>query len=88
MTFGADFLVSGKMNEVNPDEIRQDVRKAVAGLVETRKRRKLSQYRLAKLTGLSREAVRLIEAGNRVPSLHTFLLLCAALEADPAKLLK
>ena len=76
------------MKEVNSEEIRRDVRRAVHRLVENRKRLGLSQYRLAQLTGLSREAVRKIEAGERVPTLHTFLLLCTALEADPAKLLE
>jgi transcriptional regulator with XRE-family HTH domain len=75
------------MKEVNSEEIRRDVRRAVDRLVENRKRLGLSQYRLAQLTGLSREAVRKVEGGERVPTLHTFLLLCNALEADPAKLL-
>lgn len=76
------------MSEVNPEEIRNDARRAVADLVQTRIRLGLSQYRLAQLTGRSREAVRKIEAGDRLPTLQTFLLLCAALETDPAKLLK
>ena len=73
---------------MEPDDIADRVEKIVAALVEARTSAGLSQYRLAELTGLSREAIRLIESGQRIPSLHTFLLLCAALEVDTAALFR
>lgn len=77
-----------EMSKVDPEAEREKVRQAIAGLVSVRKKYGLSQYRVSQLAGISREAVRKIESGDRVPSLHTFLLLCSALQTDPAKLLK
>ena len=44
----------------------------------------MSQYRLAELTGLSREAIRLIEEGDgkRGPTLQSLLLMSDALDVD------
>ncbi len=88
MATSVSFLTKIEMSEVNPDEVTKNVQEAIARLVEARKELGLSQYRVAQLTGLSRESIRLIESGRRFPSLRNFLLLCTALELDPAKALE
>ncbi len=57
------------------------VRRVVRELAALRKAAGISQYRLAKMTGLSREAVRLIEGGERSPTLHSLFLISEALDA-------
>ena len=53
---------------------------------EERKAKKISQERLAKLTGLDRTAISLIETGKRSPTFSTILKICSALEIDPSDL--
>lgn len=53
---------------------------------EERKAKEISQERLAKLTGLDRTAISLIETGKRSPTFITILKICSALEIDPSEL--
>jgi transcriptional regulator with XRE-family HTH domain len=59
------------------------------GLLLTRRRMHaaLSQQELARLVGIHRTEVSLLERGGRRPRLDTLLLLAAAVEAEPAELL-
>jgi transcriptional regulator with XRE-family HTH domain len=47
----------------------------------------LSQLELARLVGIHRTEVSLLERGGRRPRLDTLLQLAAAVEAEPAELL-
>ena len=69
---------------MDASDAQKVVAEFVEKLVEIRTRQGISQYRLAELTGLSREAIRLIEDGNgkRGPTLQSLVLICAALEVD------
>ena len=51
----------------------------VRGLIALRAAAGISQYRLAELTGLSRETIRLIENGDNSPTLTSLLLITSAL---------
>lgn len=62
-------------------EARQQVQKVVEGLVALRASAGMSQYRLAELTGLSRETIRLIEDGTNSPTLASLFLISSALNA-------
>jgi len=55
-------------------------------LQEERKAKKLSQEKLAKLTGLDRTFISLIENGKRNPTFTTILKICSALEIEPSEL--
>jgi transcriptional regulator with XRE-family HTH domain len=59
------------------------------GLLLTRRRMHaaLSQEELARLVGIHRTEVSLLERGGRRPRLDTLLQLAEAVEADPAELL-
>ena len=48
----------------------------------------LSQYRLAELTGLSRQAIRMFEKGEINPTFISLLLLITALELDLPELVE
>ena len=69
---------------MDANSAQEIVAEFVAKLVEVRTEKGISQYRLAELTGLSREAIRLIEDGHgkRGPTLQSLLLICSALELD------
>ena len=56
-------------------------------LQEERKAKKISQEKLAKLTGLDRTYISLIENGKRSPTFSTILKICSALEILPSELL-
>ena len=47
-------------------------------LAAARKAAGLTPYRVAKVTGLSAQAIHLIEKGERSPTLHSLLLVCEA----------
>jgi transcriptional regulator with XRE-family HTH domain len=49
-------------------------------LQEERKVKKISQEKLAKLTGLDRTFISLLENGKRSPTFSTILKICSALE--------
>ena len=53
-----------------------------------RRRRGLSQARLAELAGLSKDGVSKLELGTRSPRLASVLALADALAVDPCELLK
>jgi len=55
-------------------------------LQEERKAKQISQEKLAKLTGLDRTAISLIETGKRSPTFSTILRICSALGIHPSKL--
>jgi transcriptional regulator with XRE-family HTH domain len=55
-------------------------------LQEERKAKKISQEKLAKLTGLDRTFISLIETGTRSPTFSTILKICSALEIEPSEL--
>ena len=56
-------------------------------LIEARKRRKLSQEGLAKISNVSQQAISFIEQGKRSPTEETMKLLAAALDLDVSDLL-
>jgi len=49
-------------------------------LQEERKAKKITQEKLAKLTGLDRTFISLIENGKRSPTFSTILKICSTLE--------
>jgi transcriptional regulator with XRE-family HTH domain len=55
-------------------------------LQEERKTKNFSQEKLAKLTGLDRTFISLIENGKRNPTFTTILKICSALEIEPSQL--
>ena len=55
-------------------------------LQDERKAKKISQEKLAKLTGLDRTFISLIENGKRNPTFTTILKICSALEIEPSEL--
>jgi transcriptional regulator with XRE-family HTH domain len=55
-------------------------------LQEERKAKKISQEKLAKLAGLDRTFISLIENGKRNPTFTTILKICSALEIEPSEL--
>ena len=55
-------------------------------LQDERKAKSISQEKLAKLTGLDRTAISLIENGKRSPTFTTILKICSALEIEPSEL--
>jgi transcriptional regulator with XRE-family HTH domain len=55
-------------------------------LQDERKAKSISQEKLAKLTGLDRTAISLIENGKRSPTFTTILKICRALEIEPSEL--
>ena len=63
------------------------VKKVVQILANARTSVGISQYRLAELTSLSREAIRLIEKGDRTPTLHSLLLIASALDVNLGSIL-
>jgi transcriptional regulator with XRE-family HTH domain len=56
-------------------------------LQEERKAKKISQEKLAKLTGLDRTFISLVETGKCSPTLSTILKISAALKIKPSDLL-
>jgi transcriptional regulator with XRE-family HTH domain len=55
-------------------------------LQDERKAKKISQEKLAKITGLDRTFISLVENGKRNPTFTTILKICSALEIDPSEL--
>lgn len=55
-------------------------------LLEARKAKNITQYRLSKLTGLSERHLNYIERGVREPRLVTIIRLAEALEMSPGEL--
>jgi transcriptional regulator with XRE-family HTH domain len=55
-------------------------------LQEERKAKKISQEKLAKLAGLDRTFISLIENGKRSPTFSTILKICSVLEITPSDL--
>lgn len=55
-------------------------------LQEQRKAKNISQEKLAKLAGLDRTFISLIENGKRNPTFTTILKICSALEIEPSEL--
>ncbi|MGA2918704.1 helix-turn-helix domain-containing protein [Methanoregula sp.] len=55
-------------------------------LQEERKAKKISQEKLAKLAGLDRTFISLIENGKRSPTFSTILKICSALDIAPSEL--
>ena len=52
-----------------------------------RKKNKMTQAALARATGISAPYLGLIERGQRIASLETFVRICNALQAEPGDLL-
>lgn len=59
----------------------------IEGIQKERIRQGLSKYRVAQETGISLQAITLIENGQRLPTLHTLLRIAAALQIDLGKLI-
>jgi len=55
-------------------------------LQDERKAKKISQEKLAKISGLDRTFISLIENGKRNPTFSTILKICSALEIEPSEL--
>jgi transcriptional regulator with XRE-family HTH domain len=55
-------------------------------LQDERKAKNVSQEKLAKLTGLDRTSISLIENGKRNPTFSTIVKICSALEIPPSEL--
>ena len=55
-------------------------------LQEERKAKNISQEKLAKLSGLDRTFISLIENGKRNPTFTTILKICSALDIEPSEL--
>jgi len=70
-----------------PKAAEDGVKATVARLADARREAGLSQYRLAELSGVSREMIRQIESSSSVPTLYTFLALVLALGRDPAEII-
>jgi transcriptional regulator with XRE-family HTH domain len=69
---------------------RQDlvVRAAFASIVRQRRRKlKLSQKQVADLSGYSEKYIGFLELRKHTPSLTAAMMVCAALQEDPAKIL-
>ncbi|HEX4730490.1 MAG TPA: helix-turn-helix transcriptional regulator [Solirubrobacterales bacterium] len=66
----------------------RDAKRFGRNLFLIRRRRDLSQARLAALAGMSIDGVHKIELGKRSPRLATVLALADALSVDPCELLK
>ena len=65
---------------MNHDEAQVEVQRVVKAITAARKAAGLTPYRIGKLTGLSAQAIHLIERGERSPTLHSLFLVCDALE--------
>ena len=59
----------------------------IAHLVEVRVRRRISQNRLAELTGLSRSGIRHLESGETNPTLYSLLRIALALRLKLGRVL-
>ncbi|HEY1172499.1 MAG TPA: helix-turn-helix transcriptional regulator [Verrucomicrobiae bacterium] len=57
-------------------------------LKSLRNAKKISQEKLAELSGLDRSYVSLLERGLRQPSLETLFLIASALEISPAEIVR
>lgn len=55
------------------------MQKVIDALIAARKAAGMTPYRIGKLTGLSAQAIHLIEKGERSPTLHSLLLICEAI---------
>lgn len=53
-----------------------------------RKEKKMTQEQLARVLGMSKSGVCLIENGRRTPAIHRYAAFAAALDKDPADLVK
>ncbi|MGB0720453.1 MAG: helix-turn-helix transcriptional regulator [Bdellovibrionales bacterium] len=63
-------------------------KKLVERLIEIRKDSDLSQYKIAKRSGLSTSGVNSIENDRRIPNIVTCLKLCKAMDVKLWKVLK
>jgi transcriptional regulator with XRE-family HTH domain len=59
----------------------------VARLVEKRIKKRISQNRLAELTGLSRSGIRHLEAGETNPTLYTLLKIARVLDVKLGRII-
>ena len=60
----------------------------IALLREERKRRGISKYALAELSGLSEQMIGYVERGMRSPSLETVVRIAAGLDTDLSEIIK
>ena len=68
--------------------IEEQEKHFAARLREERKRANISQLDLAYKAKVSQNLVNFIETGKRIPTLHTILKICDALEINPAVLFR
>ena len=59
----------------------------IARLIEARIKKRISQNRLAELTGLSRSGIRHLEAGETNPTLFTLLKIARALNVKIGRMI-
>jgi transcriptional regulator with XRE-family HTH domain len=70
-------------------DLPREIATEVARLVHReRARRKISIYRLAKMSGVSQQMISYVERGMRNPTLETLLRIANALNVDLSKLIK
>ena len=63
-------------------------KKILKALTKEREKQGMSVYKLSQLSGLSQNAIALIEKGDRHPTLKTCLSIAAALNVDLADIIK
>ena len=70
-----------------PDREQAIVDTVIARLIEARIKKRISQNRLAELTGLSRSGIRHLEAGETNPTLFTLLKIARALNVKIGRMI-
>ncbi len=71
-----------------PRDLEQEIVDAVISrLVEVRVKKRISQNRLAELTGLSRSGIRHLESGETNPTLYSLLRISRALNVKIGRLI-
>ncbi len=69
------------------DKEQEIIDALISRLVETRIRKRISQNRLAELTGLSRSGIRHVESGETSPTLYSLLKIASALNVKLGRLI-
>ena len=72
----------------NKDPDRLDVENIIARFSSIRKEKNLSYEKLAEASGLSREAPRMVETGNSIPTILTCLKICKGMQIKLSDVLR
>jgi|APGre2960657423_1045063.scaffolds.fasta_scaffold02579_9 DNA-binding XRE family transcriptional regulator len=68
-------------------DTKQKEKKVCKRLKERRAEMEITQYELAKKSGLERKTVNRIEQGHYSPSLSSLFMLCTAMKISPSEIL-